>query len=239
MEWLNYQHLQYFWVVARHGSIASASKELRLAHPTISAQIHRLEEVLGVKLFAHKGQRLALTDDGRIALGYAETIFTQGQEFLDTIHGRPSRRPIHLEVGLSDVLPKCIVRRMLEPAFALAAQVVCREARSSESFLGDLAMRAVDVVLSDAPAPAGEVRVFNHLLGECGTAFFATRALAAKLRRGFPGSLTGAPFVLPGRNAVLRRLLEQWFDAQNIHPVAAAEIEDSSLVKDSAKPAAA
>ena len=47
MDWLNYHHLFYFWVVAKEGSIAQASKELRLAHPTISAQIHRLEDVLG------------------------------------------------------------------------------------------------------------------------------------------------------------------------------------------------
>jgi sporulation protein YlmC with PRC-barrel domain len=38
MEWLNYHHLQYFWMVAKHGSITRASAELRLAHPTISGQ---------------------------------------------------------------------------------------------------------------------------------------------------------------------------------------------------------
>ena len=37
MEWLNYHHLLYFWVVAREGSVAKASEELRLAQPTISA----------------------------------------------------------------------------------------------------------------------------------------------------------------------------------------------------------
>src|SRR6188768_3117837 len=62
MEWLNYHHLLYFWVVARHGSIVRASEELRLAHPTISGQIHRLEEVLGEKLFTRKGRSLVLTD---------------------------------------------------------------------------------------------------------------------------------------------------------------------------------
>ena len=67
MEWLNYHHLLYFWVVAKHGSITQASKELHLAHPTISGQLRRLEEVLGEKLFARKGRNLVLTDSGRIA----------------------------------------------------------------------------------------------------------------------------------------------------------------------------
>ena len=67
MEWLNYHHLQYFWVVAKEGSIVRSSEELRLAHPTISGQIHRLEDVLGEKLFARQGRNLVLTDVGRVA----------------------------------------------------------------------------------------------------------------------------------------------------------------------------
>src|SRR6266571_2326322 len=81
MEWLNYHHLLYFWVVAKQGSIVAASEELRLAHPTISGQIHRLEDVLGEKLFARRGRRLVLTDAGRVALRYGDEIFSLGQEF--------------------------------------------------------------------------------------------------------------------------------------------------------------
>lgn len=51
MDFLNNHHLLYFWVVAKDGSIARASEVLRLAHPTISAQIHLLEDVPGEKLF--------------------------------------------------------------------------------------------------------------------------------------------------------------------------------------------
>jgi LysR family transcriptional regulator, transcriptional activator of nhaA len=234
MEWLNYHHLLYFWAVAKEGSIAGASKELRLAHPTISGQIHRLEEVLGEKLFARKGRNLVLTDVGRTAFQYADEIFSLGREFLDTVKGRATGRPIRLVVGLSDVLPNSIVYRMLEPAFRLEEQVrvICREARSAEMFLGELAVQAVDVVLSDAPAPAGtKVRVFNHLLGECGTAFFAAPQLAKSSRRRFPQSLEGVPFLLPGGHSVLRRTLDQWFDSEEIRPKIIGEIDDSALTK--------
>ena len=141
MEWLNYHHLLYFWVVAKHGSITQASKELRLAHPTISGQIHRLEEVLGAKLFTRKGRNLVLTDSGRIAFRYADEIFSLGQEFQDTLKGRSSGQQLRLVVGVSDVLAKSIVHRILEPAFELQGQVrvICRENRSLEAFMGDLA----------------------------------------------------------------------------------------------------
>src|SRR5689334_25304798 len=108
MEWLNYHHLLYFWMVAKEGSIAAASKELRLAHPTISAQIHRLEEVLGEKLFVRKGRTLALTAVGRVAYRYAEEIFTLGRELTVTLKGQATGRPIRVVVGLSDVLSKSI-----------------------------------------------------------------------------------------------------------------------------------
>ncbi|MCX5741665.1 MAG: LysR family transcriptional regulator, partial [Proteobacteria bacterium] len=190
MEWLNYHHLLYFWAVAKEGSITKAGKRLRLAHPTISGQIHRLEDVLGVKLFARKGRNLVLTDSGRIAFRYADEIFALGQEFQDTLKGRPSGQQQRLVVGVSDVLAKSIVHRILEPAFQLdpAVRVVVREERKAEALMGELAVHTVDVILSDTPAgPGTPVRTFSHPLGECGSSFFASPRLARAARRGFPG----------------------------------------------------
>jgi LysR family transcriptional activator of nhaA len=234
MEWLNYHHLLYFWTVAKEGSIAKASRELRLAHPTISAQIHRLEDVFGEKLFVRKGRNLELTDMGRVAYRYADEIFSLGRELTDTLKGKASGRPIQVVVGLSDALSKSIVHRILEPAFKMDEQVtvICREDRSTEDFLAELAVHALDVLLSDAPiGPGSAVRAFNHLLGECGTAFFAAPKLARTCRRSFPSSLDGLPFLMPGRNSTLRRGLEQWFEAQGIRPRVVGEMDDAALTK--------
>jgi len=235
MEWLNYHHLLYFWVVAKKGSIVRASEELRLAHPTISGQIHRLEEVLGEKLFVRKGRQLELTESGRVALRYADEIFTLGREFVDEIKGRSSGKPMQLVVGVADVLPPSLVRRFLEPAFQLdrQVQVVCRADKSVEEFLADLVLHKVDVVLSDAPAgPNIPVRAFSHALGACGTTFFASGKLATAVRRKFPASLDDAPFLLPGAPSAVRRALEQWFDTEGIRPRMVAECDDSALTKD-------
>jgi LysR family transcriptional activator of nhaA len=235
MEWLNYHHLLYFWVVAREGSIVKASKELRLAHPTISGQIHRLEEVLGEKLFVRSGRSLSLTESGRVAYRYANEIFSLGREFVDTLRGRTSGRPLRLTVGVADVLPASLVRRFLEPAFALSqsVHVICRADKSVEEFLADLALHRVDVVLADGPPGAGvAVRAFGHLLGECGTTFFASPDMAASLRKRFPASLDGAPFLMPGAPSMVRRALEQWFDTHDIRPRIVVECDDSALAKD-------
>jgi LysR family transcriptional activator of nhaA len=232
MEWLNYHHLFYFWVVARTGSIAAASKELRLSHPTISAQVRRLEADLDEKLFERKGRNLALTDAGRVAFRYADEIFSLGHEFLDTVRGRANPQQVRLVVGVSDVLAKSLVHRILEPAFHLEepVRVICREDRSTEAFMGELATHGVDVVLSDAPAPqAGPIRAFSHPLGECGSVFFAAPELARSCRWRFPHSLDGVPFLLPAADSTFRRALNRWFAAQAVSPRIIAELDDAAL----------
>lgn len=235
MEWLNYHHLHYFWVVAREGSVVRASAVLGLAHPTISAQIHRLEEALGEKLFSRRGRSLVLTEAGRVTFQYADEIFSLGSELVDTLKGRSSSRPLRLVVGVAVVLPPSLVRRFLEPVFHLdqEVQIICRQDKSVAEFIAELALHRVDVLIADGPAGPGlPVRAFSHLLGECGTTFFAAEKLAQTLRRSFPRSLHGAPFLLPGAPSTVRRSLEQWFLAQGIRPRVVAELDDGALTKD-------
>jgi len=221
VEWLNYHHLLYFWVVAKEGSIARASVELRLAQPTISGQLRQLEQVLGDKLFARKGRGLALTELGRMVFRYADEIFSLGRELLEAVRGRPTDRPLRLVVGVVDVLPKAIVRLLLEPARKLThpVRLICREDRPLEDFLAELATFSLDVVLADTPVlPGAQVRAFNHLLGECGTSFLGDKRMAGTYHRGFPRSLDGAPLLLPGAKSTVRRALDQWIYSQQIRP---------------------
>lgn len=233
MEWLNYHHLLYFWMVAREGSIARAGKELRLAQPTISGQIRTLEEALGEKLFSRVGRSLVLTEVGHVVYRYADDIFSLGRELMDTLKGRPSGRPLKLHVGIADVLPKLITHRLLMPALTLdePVQIVCKEDKT-DRLLAELAVHGLDLVLSDVPiAGVARVKAFNHLLGECGVSFFGTAALAEGYMAGFPASCDGAPFLLPTDNTWLRRSLEQWFESVGVRPRVIAEFEDSALLK--------
>ena len=65
MDWLNYHHLHYFWVVAREGSVTAACDVLHLSQPTISGQIRELERAMKAPLFEKSGRGLALTETGR------------------------------------------------------------------------------------------------------------------------------------------------------------------------------
>ena len=230
MEWLNYHHLLYFWVVAREGSIAAATRKLNLTQPTISAQLRLLEESLGEKLLEKSGRSLVMTEAGRVALRYADEIFALGRELRDTLRDRPTGKPARVTVGVADVVPKLVAYRILRPAFEMASEVelVCREA-SPETLLALMAQHEVDLVLSDAPASGGPLRAYNHLLGESGTSLFAAPSLAS-LRRNFPKSLHNAPLLLPGPTTQIRRALELWLDGSGIEPKRVGEFDDLALM---------
>ncbi len=233
MDWLNYHHLLYFWVVAREGSIARACDQLHLSQPTISKQIRQLERSVGERLFRRVGRGLVLTEHGQLAFRYAEEIFSLGRELTDVLRGAPSGAPLRLLVGIPDVLPKLVAYKLLEPALHLPepVQLVCDEDKV-DHLLGELAAHRLDIVLSDSPmGPTVNVRAYNHLLGECPISIFGTANLARPLRKGFPKSLDGAPFLLPTQRTMLRRSLEQWFDSQEIRPVVSGEFADSALLK--------
>src|SRR5207249_4256668 len=232
MERLNYHHLLYFWMVAREGTVARAAVQLRLAQPTLSGQVHALEDALGEKLFERAGRGLRLTEMGKVVYGYADEIFALGRELAGSVKGQPSGRPLRLAVGVSDAMPKLVAYRLIEPALALARPVrLVVQEQSTERLLAALALHELDVVLTDRVAPPGvSVRAFNHLLGDCGVTLFASPRVAARYRRGFPRGLDGAPFLLPGETSTLRRGLEQWFEKQRIQPRIVGEFDDSTLI---------
>ena len=232
MEWLNYHHLHYFWVVARVGSIARASQELRLSQPTISNQLKTLEASLGHPLLERRGRGLVLTDVGRTVQRYADEIFRTGRELQQALKGVPTRERIPFAVGVADVIPKLVAERMLQSAVdgVKDLRLVCKEG-PLPALLASLALHELDVVLSDSPAPESvRVKAFGHLLAECGVVFLAAPRLA-HLRKGFPGSLTGAPVLLPAAGTALRHGLEAWFAAREVEPVVAGEFDDGALLK--------
>lgn len=228
--WLNYHHLLYFWTVAKEGSIAAASKRLRLAQPTISTQIKTLEEQLGVVLFDRSGRTLELTEVGHHAFRYADSIFALGREMVDSLQlGGLVDQP--LRVGLTQAIPKLVAYRVLRPALDNdAANIICTEDRLSR-LLTRLASHDLDVVISDAPVgPDAGINAHSQLLGSSPVSFFAAPAMAKKLGRNFPSSLNDARLLLP-LHSMLRMEINQWLQAEQLQPHIVGEFDDSAMIK--------
>lgn len=233
MRHLNYSHLQYFWTVAREGSIAKASQTLHLTPQTISGQLKLLDEAVGHPLFNRVGRRLVLSDMGRVVYDYAEAIFSTGAELANVVRGSQRSGPLSLSVGIVSSMPKLIAERIVAPAMLAkdSIRVRCHEA-SLEQLLSEMAVHRLDLVLSDQPVPDGlNLKAYNHRLGESGLSFFARRDKARRYRGKFPDSLAGAPMLLPSPNSALRRRLDDWFEAHELFPRIVGEFDDSALLK--------
>jgi len=233
MEWLNYHHLHYFWRVVRAGGVTQAARELHVSSPAISAQLKELQDFVGEPLFSRSGRKLVLTEMGRTVFDYAEDIFSLGRELVDTVRNRPTGRPIRVDIGVADVLPKMIARWLIQPALALreSVRIVCREG-SSDQLVARLATLELDVVLSDSPAELSRVgRAYNHDLGTSGITFVGIGPAMQKVKGSFPECLSGVPMLLPADNTALRRDLDYWFESRNLHPNVVGEFEDFALLR--------
>ncbi|MFZ1325123.1 MAG: transcriptional activator NhaR [Candidatus Contendobacter sp.] len=230
---LNFKHLHYFWMVARSGSIASASKHLHLTPQSISSQLSELEGRLGVALFRRVGRGLELTETGQRIFSYADEIFALGDELLEVALDQTVRKSLPFRVGIANSVPKSLAYRVVEPALRLAEPVrlLCREGRLAP-LLAEMAVHHLDLVIADQPMPNHlNVRGYSHFLGESDLTVFAAPQLAQSLAGTFPASLNRAPFLLPGDDVALRPDLLHWFEAQRLYPHIVGEFEDSALLK--------
>lgn len=238
---MNYKHLHYFWTVVRAGGVLRASEELHLSPQTLSGQINVLEERLGSPLLRKVGRGVEPTEAGRMVMQYADEIFTLGQEMEDALRGgRGSPRAPLLKVGFVDSVPKAIAYHVLEPALRLdpAPRLQCPEGKLA-NLMADLALRRVDLVISDVPLPGQtSVKAFTHLLGRSPIAFFASEKLLQahsttlrQARAKFPESLNALPALLPGLDSALRPRVDGWLRRHGLAPRIAAEFDDTALMK--------
>ena len=228
----NYKHLYYFWVVAKEGGISRAADKLDMAVQTVSAQVRELERSLGYALLKPAGRTLVLTDAGVAAMQQADQIFQLGERLPDKVRDAASTPTVRLAVGISDGLPKLVVRRLLQPVVTQAhLRLLCHEGEFDE-LLGDLALHRLDVVLSDRPAPPNpNIKLYSHSLGSSAVAWYGTAALLADAKGAFPQSLAHMPILLPTAHTAVRRHLDHWFERHAIKPRIVGEFEDSALLK--------
>lgn len=230
---MNYKHLHYFWVTARAGGIVRAGEQLHITPQTLSGQIKLLEDSLGRTLFRKKGRGLELTEDGRVALRFADEIFTLGSDLQSAMRQvNPAGRALEFRVGVADSVAKSVAYRLLEPAMGLAEPVrlIGVEGKFPD-LLAKLALHKLDLVIADEPLSKRiSVKAFNHALGSTPMSFFCTSALRQRLTGDFPKCLDGAPMLIQGAASSVRQQLDGWLARHHIQPRIVGEFDDGALM---------
>ncbi len=228
----NYRHLYYFWVVAKEGGVSHAAARLGMAVQTVSTQVHELERSLGHVLLESAGRGVVLTEAGRATLRQADQIFQLGEGLPDAVREAVSLPSVRLAIGVSDSLPKLVVRHLMEPVLHEPTLRLSCDEDEFDDLLGDLALHRLDIVLSDRPAPHNpNLRLYSHRLASSPLGWYAPPELLARARRGFPQSLARVPVLLPSAHAAVRVRIDRWFEQHDVQPHVVGQFEDSALLK--------
>lgn len=232
MQWLNYHHLYYFYIIASEGSVTEATVKLRLAQSTLSAQLKQFEDVIGYKLFERKHRKLILTDVGRKVFNYAHEIFSLGEELRDSLGNFEDSLRVSLKLGIVDSIPKKISRALVHTTSKKfeARTIVLEESLSS--LLEKLADHNLDIILANGTPPLEGRKSSFHvkLIGEL-PIIFVSRPADIELTADFPRSLDGKPIILPGSHNPLRQEIVEHLRLKHIQPHVIAEVDDLELQK--------
>lgn len=232
MTWLNYHHLYYFYVIAKEGGVAKASRFLRLGQPTLSTQLRQFEDALGTKLFLRQGKQLVLTEAGRIAFDYASEIFRLGTEFIQTLTGGGvSSSRMVLKVGVLDSLPKTFLKQMIESVQSVGNSYVSVTEGPMDVLLRELGAHRLDLVMSSVPAPASTtLKYVSRSIGSSQVVVMGGKRFQG-LKRKFPESLTDQPFFFPTAHSKLRSDIDHVFRLHNVKVIPLGETQDTALQK--------
>jgi len=229
--WINYHHLFYFKTIAEEGTVSKAAEKLRLGQPTLSAQLKQFEDAIGVALFERHHKRLVLTEQGKVALEYAQGIFQMGSEMMEAVHDRLKPAKPFLAIGALDNVPKGAVLQLVKAALKISpCQITLIEGHPNE-LVRELTAHRIDLLLTNFLPAAVEARgLFHRVITKKNVAIYG-KPKFVELRKDFPRSISGKPFILPTYDSKLRYDLDHWAKANGVEFDIVVESQDISVKK--------
>ena len=229
MSHLNYNHLYYFWMTQKKGSVTAAADALFLTPQTVTGQIRLLEQRLGGRLFKRKGRQLEASELGQLIFQYADKMFSLSYEMLDIVNYRKENQLL-FDVGIADALSKRLASRVLLSAIPTDGSIHLRCFESThELLLEQLSEHKLDMILSDCPVDSAQQGgLLSKKLGECGVSFFCKAPMPASP---FPACLNERKLLIPGRRTAMGRQLTRWFEEKGLSPQILGEFDDAALMK--------
>lgn len=231
MQRLNYHHLHYFWAVAKQGNLTRAAEQLHVSQSALSTQIRQLEDELGQDLFERRGRLLELTEAGRIALDYADQIFSRGEELIATLRsGRGSQRQV-LRIGAQSTLSRNFQQGFLQPLLHRDDVQLVLHSAGLDELLQRLATHSLDLVLSNRPVRAEPERSWRcqriarqqvSLVGQPGPQVATFR---------FPEDVEKLALILPGPDSEVRVSFDLLCAGLDLHANILAEVDDMALLR--------
>lgn len=229
MERLNFNHLYYFYIVAKEGSIKGASEKLFVSQPTISDQIKLLEEYFNCLLFERRNRSLFLTSEGELALEYAEGIFTKGMELTRRLRNQIRLPKRSIDIGVTHFMSHHFLYETILPLFEQEDILVNVKEGQKHLLLAELEEENLDIVFTDG-VDLTSASMSSYRVGVNKTYVMAHKKYQ-KYKKNFPESLGSIPFFNYTKSSYLRYELELFFSKNGISPKVIGEGDDRDLME--------
>lgn len=228
---LNYHHLQYFWAVAREGNLTRAAQRLHVSQSALSMQIRQLEEALGQPLFERQARALKLTEAGRLALAYADTIFSTGSELVAVLRDTRRLERQVLRIGSVATLSRNFQENFVKPLISRDDVTLVMQSGSLSDLLGRLSVHTLDIVLSNR-----EVHGDAEHPWRCQRIARQPVSLVGKPRRArhpfrYPADLETVPLLLPGPSSEIRAGFDLACEQLGVRCHVLADVDDMAMLR--------
>jgi len=231
MSRLNYRHLHYFWAVAKEGNLTRAAAQLHVSQSALSTQIKQLEDQLDQALFTREGRALQLTEAGRVALTYADTIFETGNELTALLRdGQRLARQV-LRIGGVATLSRNFQENFVKPLLQREDVELVLQSGGLDELLTRLAVHNLDVVLSNRKVHASSQHPWRcRRIARQPVSLVGKPRSKAKAFR-FPAELAEQPLLLPGRDSDIRAGFDVLCEQLGLRYQVLAEVDDMAMLR--------
>ena len=228
MDWLNYHHLYYFWVVCKEGGFSKAAIKLRIAQSAVSLQVAKLEGFLGEKLMDRGPRGFTLTEAGQVTLAQAEEIFRQGNDLVQ--YFRSGKMKASFRIGALGGLSKNLQLKLLSTVIKDASIELSLEVGDSQVLLERLINYQLDAVLSDVPFPSSEAEPLTQVEIVSEPIILVSRR---PTRRTSSASLSNFKegIYLPAKSSPLTSSIIEHFNSEKIPISARGFIDDIAFLR--------
>jgi len=231
MSRLNFHHLHSFWAVAKEGHLTRAAERLHVSQSALSTQIKLLEEQLGQALFTRSGRALQLTETGRMALTYADSIFTLGNELVAMLRDGVRQTRQVLRIGAVATLSRNFQENFVKPLLARSDVELVLQSGSLEELLPRLRVHALDLVLSNRRVHADTDHPWRCRSIARQPVSLVGRPRPKERAFRFPEELAEVPLLLPGRDSDIRAAFDLLCEQHGLRCHVLAEVDDMALLR--------
>jgi LysR family nitrogen assimilation transcriptional regulator len=232
---MDIKQLRYFIAIAEEGSLSAASQRLRVAQPSLSQHVIKIEQELGVTLVNRSPRGIALTTSGEILVRHAREICQSMSVCQETV--KTSGRVLEgsVAIGLPSSVSMVLSVPLAETVRHLLPKVKLRVIESMSGFIrGWLQDETIDFGFLYEHDDARLIEA-RELMQEDLYFYAAADNWPLALPVGEPvplAEIAGLELVLPSQHHGLRRLIEKYAQSRSLSLNVCVEMDALVQIKE-------